>query len=260
MKLPSITLPSTSGGFAGLVAQPQSFELPWPGRAKPLDVAVLEVEPECLLDLALSDGRIDPYSASVWPSAYAAATTLLRCLGERNGAVLELGCGVGLPALAATAAGAVDVTVSDHSPLSLELVLHAAAAFQPGRKIHTCEVDLRDRQQQLPPHDYLVAADLMYDDDVAFALGRHVRAQRERGATAILADPGRKGGRFRAAFARGLGEDVHFVEQRLPKRWRADVPSCGVSVLRPAGGRERRLPSREVLARAKAYRRERASA
>ena len=128
-------------------------------------------------------------------------------------------------ASSATAAGAVDVTVSDHSPLSLELVLHAAAAFQPGRKIHTCEVDLRDRQQQLPPHDYLVAADLMYDDDVAFALGRHVRAQRERGATAILADPGRKGGRFRAAFARGLGEDVHFVEQRLPKRWRADVPS-----------------------------------
>ena len=124
--------------------------------------------------------------------------------------------------------------MSDHSPLSLELVLHAAAAFQPGRKIHTCEIDLRDRQQQLPPHDYLVAADLMYDDDVAFALGRHVRAQRERGATAILADPGRKGGRFRAAFARGLGEDVHFVEQRLPKRWRADVPSCGVSVLRPA--------------------------
>ena len=71
---------------------------------------------------------------------------------------------------------------------------------------------------------------------------------------------GRGRGRFRAAFARGLGEDVHFVEQRLPKRWRADVPSCGVSVLRPAGGRERRLSTREVLARAKAYRRERASA
>ena len=58
-KLPSITLPSTSG-FAGLVALPQSFELPFPSRAKPLDVAVLEVEPECLLELALSDDRIDP--------------------------------------------------------------------------------------------------------------------------------------------------------------------------------------------------------
>ena len=56
----------------------------------------------------------------------------------------------------------------------------------------------------------------MYDDDVAFALGRHVRAQRSA-ATAILADLGRKGGRFRAAFARGLGEDVQFVEQMPPK-------------------------------------------
>jgi predicted nicotinamide N-methyase len=181
-----------------------------------------------------------------------AARTLLRHLAtEREAVVCEIGCGPGLPSLAALAAGARSVIAVDMSPLALSLVSHAARSYQPSRAPRLTTVQRNFLQQDgeaLISCDYLVAADLLYDLPTAQAVGRYVGWHvRRGGATAIIADPGRMNGQGRAAFARGLLESdcisevgtprVRFTDEALPRRWRGvkKHATMGMLVLEPEG-------------------------
>ncbi len=69
-------------------------------------------DPEALIDEgAFAQDEFLPYWAELWPSAHALTEVL--CARELHGVrVLELGCGLGLPSLAAAALGA-QVTATD---------------------------------------------------------------------------------------------------------------------------------------------------
>jgi hypothetical protein len=168
--------------------------------------------------------------------------------------VVELGCGPGLPSLAALKAGAPRVTATDWSRWALALVRHAADTFHPQQAacLRTACHDIFDPSAPLPPADYLVAADLCYEEETAEALGalvaRHLfdaRPAGGRAGSAIVADPNRLSGAGRAAFVRGLrsagrgtawerqaqhaASAATFVDERMPRPWRGTT--MGVCVI-----------------------------
>jgi predicted nicotinamide N-methyase len=129
-----------------------------------------------------------PYWAELWPSAVALARVLARrpLTGRR---VLELGCGLGLPALAAAAAGG-RVLATDWAP---DAVAHAARnAAHNG--VTLCVREFRwdaDPAALGPPWPLVLASDVLYEQrnvDPLLALLPRVCA---RGGEIWLADPGR---------------------------------------------------------------------
>ncbi len=101
-----------------------------------------------------------PYWMHLWPGALAAARLVAREGALQPGArVLELGCGLGLPALAAAARGA-RVVASDWHRAPLEFVRRSAVLNQ-------CRVDLVQMDWTAPalrgPFDVCLGADIAYD-------------------------------------------------------------------------------------------------
>lgn len=179
------------------------------GAPLPRPVSLLEaVDAPALLDDGAEGHPIDgsdAYGAELWPSSLVAAVALVeRC--RPGNTVLELGCGAGLTTLAALDAGA-KVTATDWSPFSLALVEASAEAFQPSRrdKLRTMHFDVCDPQLELPPAaDFLVIADMLYDAQMAQALGVHAAKAVAAGATLIVADTERFEGRMRSIFLYAL--------------------------------------------------------
>lgn len=102
-----------------------------------------------------------PYWADLWPSAILLARTIAsRAL--RGARVLELGCGLGLPSLAAAMAGG-RVLATDWAPEALAAV--AANAERNGLEVPTLVADWRDPDELLSrgPFDLVVAADVLYE-------------------------------------------------------------------------------------------------
>jgi predicted nicotinamide N-methyase len=129
---------------------------------------------------------IAPYWAVLWRSGVALARKLDRS-DLRGRRVVELGCGLGLPSLAAARAGA-DVLATDIDPEALSLVGRNAQAN--GLALETAVVDWAHPEQLLEqaPFDFVIGADLLYEDtavDLLRSLIPRLAAQ------AWLADPGR---------------------------------------------------------------------
>jgi len=130
-----------------------------PGR----DVAVLH--PRDSLDLLDEEANecdeFLPYWAELWPSgiALARAVAPLPLAGRR---VLELGCGLGLPSIAAALAGAV-VLATDWSPDAVAFV--AENARRNGAMLSTLVSDWADSETLPPlgPWDLVLAADCLYE-------------------------------------------------------------------------------------------------
>jgi len=102
-----------------------------------------------------------PYWADLWPSAILLARTLAgRAL--RGAKVLELGCGLGLPSLAAAIAGG-RVLATDWAPEALMAVERNAARNELAVK--TLTADWRDAETLLAhgPFDLVIAADVLYE-------------------------------------------------------------------------------------------------
>jgi predicted nicotinamide N-methyase len=160
------------------------------------------------------DGAVEwapmaPYWAVLWRSGVALARELDgRDLAGRR--VVELGCGLGVPSIAAARAGA-SVLATDADPDALELLERNARAN--GVRLETAVVDwahpaaLIDRA----PFDLVLAADVLYErPSVALLLALLPQLAPE----AWLADPGRP-----AAGA--------FLEQ-AERRWDVETHECGV--------------------------------
>jgi predicted nicotinamide N-methyase len=126
------------------------------------DVVVQLARPEAgdlavLLEAAVEEA---PYWAELWPSARALAEAVAgRDL--RGLRVLEVGAGLGLPALVAAVRGA-EVTASDVDPAALTYVLESARAC--GVTVATAEFDFATPSPSLGGFDLVLASDVLYVD------------------------------------------------------------------------------------------------
>jgi predicted nicotinamide N-methyase len=131
-----------------------------------------------------------PYWAELWPSGRALADALaaVPLAGAR---VLELGCGLGLPAIVARAGGA-EVLATDWYPEALAFA--RANARIAGLGLETAIVDWRDPPPALmdrAPFDLVIAADVLYEArNVDALLGLLPRLVAPAGG-AWIADPRR---------------------------------------------------------------------
>jgi predicted nicotinamide N-methyase len=131
-----------------------------------------------------------PYWAELWPSALVLAEHLAaRDLRGRR--VIELGCGIGLPAIVAALAGA-DVLATDWYADALAFTRANAAAA--GAAVQTLLVDWTAPPPELlamPAADLVVGADVLYEERNGPALAALVPRLLAPSAELVVADPRR---------------------------------------------------------------------
>jgi len=142
---------------------------------------------ETLLDeAAFEHEEFLPYWAELWPSALALARRVgTRAL--RGARVLELGCGLGLPSIAAALAGG-RVLATDWSPAAIDFTEHNARAN--GAHLQTALVSWADPGELAArgPWDLVIGSDLLYE---ARNTGLVLDVLDQVADHAIIADPGR---------------------------------------------------------------------
>ena len=152
---------------------------------------VRPTESEDLIDeVAFEREELLPYWAQLWPSAIALAraTAAARPAGKR---VLELGCGLGLPSIAAALEGA-SVLATDWSPDAVSFA--AANASRNHARVHTAVCSWAHPEPLVgeSPWDLVLAADVLYEarnvDQLLDLLPRLVDGAGE----VLIADPGRR--------------------------------------------------------------------
>ena len=131
-----------------------------------------------------------PYWADLWPSGIVLAERLsARPLAGTR--AVELGCGVGVPAIVAALGGA-DVLATDWYPEALAFTRANAAAA--GARVETMSVDWREPPPALlarEPADLVIGADLLYEERNGAALAALLPRLLRPGGEALIADPRR---------------------------------------------------------------------
>jgi predicted nicotinamide N-methyase len=139
-----------------------------------------------------------PYWVDIWPSGMALADlALLEADALADRPVLELGCGLGVTATAAMAAGA-DLYVADYSPLSLAFC-RINALRNTGRAPRPLEFNWREplpeilaRLGTLPAFEVILAADILYEERDVVPVGALIDRLLAPDGQLWLAEPGRK--------------------------------------------------------------------
>jgi predicted nicotinamide N-methyase len=141
---------------------------------------------ELIDEAAFDEEEFLPYWAELWPSGLALARHVAQL--ELDGLrVLELGCGLGLPALTAALRGA-DILATDWAEDAIELVHRNAE--RNGVFIHAARVRWSDPEPLLraAPWDLVLGADLLYEARNAEQLAELIP---KLGGELLLAEPGR---------------------------------------------------------------------
>jgi predicted nicotinamide N-methyase len=119
-------------------------------------------DPDAMIDEARFDeDEFMPYWAELWASAIALATVVAeRDLRGRR--VLELGCGLGLPSIAAALGGA-NVLATDWAPEALDVTRRNAE--RNGASVETLLADWSRPAELLAraPFDLVLCADVLYE-------------------------------------------------------------------------------------------------
>jgi predicted nicotinamide N-methyase len=166
-----------------------------------------------------------PYWAELWPSGVALARAV-EPLVRPGDAVVELGCGLALPSIAAALPGA-RVLATDWSPDALGFAL--GNAQRNGATIETALVSWSEPAVLLErgPWDLVLAADVLYENRNVEPLLR-LLARLE--SDVLLADPGRPAARIFLADAadswhiRRLGRDATYPAVSLYRLTRRTKP------------------------------------
>jgi predicted nicotinamide N-methyase len=142
---------------------------------------------DALIDeTAFDEEEFLPYWAELWPSGLALARHVSELdLAGRN--VLELGCGLGLPSLAASVGGA-DVLATDWAEDAIELLRRNAERNDAPLRVARVRWSEPEPVLRSAPWDLVLGADLLYEerntDQLADLLPR-------LGGDVLLAEPGR---------------------------------------------------------------------
>jgi predicted nicotinamide N-methyase len=134
------------------------------------------------------DERI-PYWADVWPSARILAERLAPLPGNGR-RLMELGCGVGLPAIVAAAAG-FEVLATDYYADALEFT-EANATRNGVEGVDTRLVDWRKLPDDLGQFDVILAADVLYEAPQAGLVSDVIDRCLAPNGWAWVSDPGRR--------------------------------------------------------------------
>lgn len=137
------------------------------------------------------DGPVDwapiaPYWAVLWRSGIALAREL-DAPAVRGRRVVELGCGLGVPSIAAARAGA-DTLATDASSEALELATRSALLNDVDLETAAVEWAEPGALVERAPFDLVVASDVLYERD---SIGRLLSLLPKLAPTAWIADPGR---------------------------------------------------------------------
>jgi len=171
---------------------------------------------EALLDEeAFEHEEFLPYWAEPWPSGLVLARAV--CAGGLGGArVVELGCGLALPSLAAALAGA-DVLATDWSPDAVALLTRNAE--RNGVALATAPCDWTDPGPLLAgaPWDLVLAADVLYERRNVAALLALLPRLVDADGEVLLAEPGRPPSRAFFAAAADAWDVETELEARPPR-------------------------------------------
>jgi predicted nicotinamide N-methyase len=171
-------------------------------------------------DALLDDGAFQrdeylPYWAQLWPSGLALARAV--AAGPPEGlAVLELGCGLGLPAITAALAGAARVLATDWSAEAIAFA--AANAARNRARLSTAVCGWAEPAPLLArgPWDLVLAADVLYERRNADLLLDLLPRLLAPGRQAWVADPGRPHTAGFLAAAAAAFERRSTTDRRVP--------------------------------------------
>lgn len=150
---------------------------------------------EALIDEeAFENDEFLPYWAELWPAARALAAALPDVAGLR---VVELGCGLGLPALVAAVRGA-EVTATDWAADAVTLLRENAV--RNGLELRAEVRDWRDAWDER--FDLALAADVLYERRNVEPLLDRLRELAPRSLVALAGRP------YEAEFLRSAGVTV----------------------------------------------------
>jgi predicted nicotinamide N-methyase len=163
-----------------------------------------------------------PYWAELWPSASALARAVgVRAL--RGARVLELGCGLGLPSLAAAAAGG-RVLATDWAPDAMALLERNAARNRLAIEVQTVSWAAPEAIVARAPWDLVIASDVLYEPRNGEALLPLLPRRVDVRGEIWLADPGRVAA---APFLKAAAERF-----TIDSRPAAELPSGAVHHMR----------------------------
>jgi len=141
---------------------------------------------ELIDEAAFDEEEFLPYWAELWPSGLALARHVAACeLGGLR--VLELGCGLGLPALAAALRGA-DVLATDWAEEAIELLKRNAERNSVFLRVARVRWSEPEPLLRAAPWDLVLGADLLYEARNAEQLAELLPGL---GGDLLLAEPGR---------------------------------------------------------------------
>jgi predicted nicotinamide N-methyase len=168
-----------------------------------------------------------PYFADLWPSAKALSLYVQTRFDSLSGMrVMELGAGLGVPAIVAGMMGG-EVTASDFHPDNLPY-LRANADLNGIERLSAIQMDWRypDASQQ---YDLILGSDLLYEQQQVETLTTCVDRLLRPGGLLLLADPMRKP--LQSAFDRLdadgykpdliVRDEIAIIEGRKPEKPRA---------------------------------------
>jgi len=144
---------------------------------------------ELLTEEAFEHEEFLPYWAELWPSGVALARDV-SSRSLRRARTLELGCGLGLPSIAAALSGG-RVLATDWSADAIEMARRNAARSQATIETLVCGWAQPEPILSRAPWDLVLAADVLYErrnvDQLTGLLPRLVDGSGE----ILIADPGR---------------------------------------------------------------------
>lgn len=152
---------------------------------------------DALLDTAAEKTPNDvdaiPYYAILWPAAYGLATYLhQRARDLRAHTLIELGCGLALPAILASRLGA-QVTATDFHADTESWVMQNAKTNNTALTFKPLDWNafLRPQGPRRTQHDFIIGSDLLYEARHIPALICAIDSLCAPHGEAIIADPGR---------------------------------------------------------------------